>query len=378
MYGLAAALRVGVYALPFGYGPASKATIIAERLDALYPGRITWTFVSSGLGLELLSRSSVPARHVDAGDVHISEDVALFLGRELDAVVVVMHRPLTNRLAPQLPVFCVDSLSYMWKDDSFADFPGIRSVVRYYVQDLFGSFAQMQRTGVPNVVAVPPIIDVDATGNESNPVDTVFSLGGLLNPFGEDQETYVRGVARVITAISGPRPIVLTSGGALDRFAAVLGDLDARSLDHQHTVALFRSAQCVCTTPGLTTILELAALRTPMSPLPPENFSQLLNLRQLVSRYGDQLGQGWHVVAKAYGAIPNGLPERDGVTAVNALNSELLGSARSPHRLGKLLAAAAGEAQPLPTALVSPISGADVIATDIAKHLGLMHVAVRR
>jgi hypothetical protein len=378
MRGIAAALRVGVYALPFGYGPASKATVIAERLDALYPGRITWTFVSSGLGLELLSRSSVPARHVDAGSVHVAEDVALLLERELDALVVVMHRPLTNRLAPQLPVFCVDSLSYMWKEDSFADFPGIRSVARYYVQDLFGSFAQMQRTGVPNVVAVPPIIDVDATGNESDPVDTVFSLGGLLNPFSKDQEAYVCGIARVITAISGPRPIVLTSGGALDRFAAVLGDLDARSLDHQHAVAFFRGARRVCTTPGLTTILELAALRTPMSPLPPENYSQLLNLRQLLSRHGDQLGQGWRIIAKAYRAIPDGLPERDGVIAVNALNAELLGSARNAHRLGELLAAAAGEAQPLPTTLLSPISGADVIATDTAKFLGLMHVAVSR
>ncbi|MGC4889575.1 hypothetical protein [Micromonospora sp. DT227] len=364
-------LRLGLYALPFGYGPASKAVAVAQAVHRRFGDGVRWTFVSSGLGLELLRRTGLPARVVDTGSVHEAEQVGGELRPTLDAMIVVMHRPLAARLAPELPVFCVDSLAYMWRPDSFAGFPGIRSVRRYWVQDLFDSVEVMARTGVPNVRAVPPITDVGPEPADAGPADRagapwVASLGGLLNPYPGSQHVYLAQVLRLVADASAGPPVVLTSAGAIDRFGDLFAGVDARSLSHDAALALFRRAGAVLAPPGLTTILELAQLGRPMLPLPPENYSQVLNLRRLLRHHGTELGPAWRVLDDAYRPIGADLPEGDGVRAVHDLNERVLPDPAFGAALAEAWRHPDQRDRPLPAALRAPVSGAAVIAADLA------------
>ncbi|MEU1809764.1 hypothetical protein [Micromonospora aurantiaca (nom. illeg.)] len=368
-------LRLGLYALPFGYGPASKAVAVAEAVQRRLGDVVRWTFVSSGLGLELLRRTGLPARVVDTGSVHDAEQAGVDVRPSLDALIVVMHRPLAARLAPELPVFCVDSLAYMWRPDSFAGFPGIGAVRRYWVQDLFDSVEVMGRTGVPNVRAVPPITDVEPRPGGPDPAaepgaPTVASLGGLLNPYPGSQHVYLEHVLRLVSDASARPPVVLTSAGAIDRFADLFAGFDARSLSHDAALALFRGAAAVFAPPGLTTILELAQLGRPMLPLPPENYSQVLNLRRLLRHHGADLGPAWRVLDDAYAPIGSDLPEGDGVRAVHDLNERVLAGPAFGAALAEAWRHPGQRDTPLPAALRAPVSGATVIADDLAECLG--------
>ncbi|MBX6769614.1 MAG: hypothetical protein IRY90_21105, partial [Actinomadura rubrobrunea] len=50
---------IGLYALPFGFGPASKAVAVVQAVNERASRPVRWTFVSSGIGIELLRRSGL-------------------------------------------------------------------------------------------------------------------------------------------------------------------------------------------------------------------------------------------------------------------------------------------------------------------------------
>lgn len=362
-----AALRLGVYALPFGYGPASKAIAVAQALHAR--GVATdWIFISSGIGLDLMARSAVPATVVDARTLDVDEELARQLTTRLDGMIVVMHRPWANRLAPHLPVFCVDSLGFMWRPDAFEKFPGIQRVERYYAQDVFGASEALRATGLRQLTPVPPIVDLRRGSYDMGSTKTVFHLGGLLNPFPDDLTTaYVAGIAAIARRLDASA-LVLTSSAATQRFAGELAGLRAESLSHGQAISAFCHAGLVHTTPGLTCLLELAHLRVAAIPLPPENYSQLLNLRQMVTRFGASLPRVWHLLTQSYASIDGNLEERQGVEQVAELNARRLSASWFRHQYVAAASVVSPQDGFLPAALRADVNGADVIAADIGQY----------
>jgi hypothetical protein len=357
-------LRLGIYALPFGYGPASNAVTVAETLHSRHALDIDWTFVSSGIGLELLARSRIPATVLDTGGVDVDPVLAARLAGSLDGMIVLMHRSWADRLAPDLPVFFITALGYMCQPDAFTGFPGLRQLKRYYVQDIFGAHQRVMATGLAHVMPVAPIVDLAQADYDMAGARAVFHLGGVLNPFPAGAApAYPAGVAELIRVLGGPDALVLTSAGARERFAAALDGLRVESLSHQQAISAYRQAGAVYTSPGLTCLLELARLGRPVTPLPPENYSQLVNLRLIVAHFGASLPEVWHFLARAYADVGAEIPERLGVEQVAERNSQLLPSAR--FRREYLAAARSAPPGELQLGRRDGPSGAVAIAADV-------------
>jgi hypothetical protein len=358
-----------VYALPFGYGPASNAVSIVEALHARQSLDIEWTFISSGIGLELLARSSIPATLVDTGNVDVAESLAARLAGRLDGLIVLMHRALANRLAPDIPVFFVTALGYMCQPDAFAGYPGLRRLRRYYVQDIFGAFERVRATGLPAVMPVAPIVDVREAAYDMAGASAVFHLGGIMNPFPASAVSpYPAGIAVLIRSLAGANALVLTSTGARRRFAEAMTGLRLESLSHERAISAYRQAEAIYTSPGLTCLLEAARLRRPVIPLPPENYSQVINMRQLIAQFGPSLAEAWHFLARAYADVGTDIAERLGVEQVAEVNRRLLPAARFQRDYLEVASSATRAQSLLPAMLAARPSGAEEIAADIEQH----------
>lgn len=71
-------------------------------------------------------------------------------------------------------------------------------------------------------------------------------------------------------------------------------------------------------------MLEMAEARVKTAPLPPQNYSQALNVRNMVHHHGQQLHEIWHFLAHEYEDIRPDMPEKEGVEKITALNLEKL------------------------------------------------------
>lgn len=361
--------NIGLYALPFGFGPASKAVAVAQALNERASRPLRWTFVSSGIGLELLRRAGLEGKWCDTVKIDADEALAEQLGRELDAMIVVMHRQWAHLLAPRLPVFCVDSLAHMWHPDSFEKFDGLRQVARYYVQDLFGASEAMSRTGVPNVVPVRPIM-AKSTGRGTRwPGRPIVHLGGLLTPFTDERvDVYVAGIVALMRRLA-PDAVLLTSEEATRRFASLLEGVEHHSPGPSDAIEAFTAAPLVYSSPGITGLVEMCSTRARMVPLPPANYSQVLTIRRFVRAWRSKLSEPWAYLDDAYASVGDNLPEPEGVAQVVSLNARQLTLPEFQQGFVEAVGHARASDLTLPIEFCGPPLGADDIACDITVYL---------
>jgi len=356
---------IAVYALPLGYGPASKAATLVRALAAR--DAFEFIFLGGGVSLEFFRKEGLVGAYEQTAPLRIDEALARRLCARADAAVIVMHRAWAHRLAPHLPVFCIDSLGHLWEEGTLAAYPGITQVRRYYVQDLFGAFSTMARTGLSALRAVPPIIDT----TRARPADPalvgrrVVQLGGLVNPMHPTTgEVFATHLPRLLSRLGIDAPLILTSEEACRAYASSLAGLDVRSLPRAQALAVMRDAAALWTVTGLTTMLELSALRVPFIPLPPANRSQLRNLHEIRKLLGDDPPEIWRFLDAAYAGARQA-EERDGASAVSALNDRLLADQSFLDRYAALSAERASALTLLPSAMAGAADGAEEIARDM-------------
>ena len=363
-------LKIGIYAVPFGFGPVSKAMTIAKAIKRRSSAELT--FLGSGISKEFMCREKENGDvFIDTKEIDLREDVAENILSSLNGIIIVMHRPWASRLAPHMPVFCVDSLGHMWDDHYFENFPDIKHVRKYFIQNLFSSSIKVQRTEHPPIVAVQPIIDTERAPLSVFRPQYVFQLGGLLNPFGpQTTDAYVEGIAGVIKRWGNSKTLVLTSQEICACHKKTFGNASAVSLPHGETLTAMLSADFLFSAPGLTTLLEAAYLGVPMAPLPPENYSQVLNIRNLLSHYGNDLHDIWHFLNQEYKSIPDFSPEGKGVSMVAEFNKHQLTSTRFRESYMALANNACEQKSRLPKRLSQTSTGADLIAESVLIDLG--------
>ena len=360
---------IGLYALPFGFGPASKAIAVAQAVNDRPSRPVRWTFVSSGIGLELIRRSGLQGSWCDTHQLDADDALADQLARELDAMIVVMHRQWAHLLAPRLPVFYVDSLAHMWRPGAFDAFTGIQHIARYYVQDLFGASEAVSRMRVPNVVPVRPIMAKSAGRGTRWPGRPIFHLGGLLTPFTDERaDVYVAGVVNLMRMLA-PEAVLLTSAEAARRFAPLLDGVEHDSPGPADAIEAFTEAPVVYSSPGLTGLIEMCATRARMVPLPPANYSQVLTVCRLVRAWRSELSEPWAYLDDTYASVGDNLPEPEGVAQVMNLNARLLTSPQFQRGFVQVIGRALASDLTLPSEFCGPPLGADDIARDITAYL---------
>ncbi|MBC3840472.1 hydroxymethylcytosylglucuronate/cytosylglucuronate synthase [Streptacidiphilus sp. 4-A2] len=328
-------LRILVVGVDFGWGSAGKLSSILSALRAGTPAEITG--IGTRLGRPVFGEGLLNSwEECDVGDPADIRRVVRAVRPDVALVVLDPHAA-TALEAAGCPVVYVDSLPFLWTSHDPVPF----DVSVYCAQrtlPLPGPAAQVMAS-VANLRWVEPIVG-RAVGREHVGADArrghaLINVGGLHSPFsGPGDSSYldlVLSAALTALASSGITDVVIT--GNVDAAALSLPEGLPRPVvgpqPHHRFLTLLESAEVVLTSPGLTTILELAAMGRTAALLPPQNLSQVLNAELVAARCDPSFVVGW----------PQWMLARDTVArwhargedhAVERIQSRITGVARSP------------------------------------------------
>ncbi|MFE9454113.1 hydroxymethylcytosylglucuronate/cytosylglucuronate synthase [Streptomyces sp. NPDC006739] len=281
-------LRIIVSAVDFGWGSAGKLSSVLQALTSRAALEVIG--VGTELGRPVLAGHGITEwRRVDP-----RRDVAgvatLVAETAVDLAVVVLDPVLATTLqVAGCPVVYIDSLPFLWTEHD----PLPVDVALYCAQRTLPlpPAADRALARVKNLVWVAPIVpeaaqepvprsaaDPGADGGY-----TVVNLGGLHSPFTHaGDHSYQRLVLEAaLNALADldATHVVITGNVEPTSVPAPPARLtvETRSCPHAEFTQLLARAAGVLTSPGLTTILELAALGRNAVLLPPQNLSQVFN-----------------------------------------------------------------------------------------------------
>lgn len=358
---------IAIAAQSFGFGPASKAVAVARAaqtrgLDVLAFGNgVAYEFFHRN-GLSLAGDCVLDPSNPANRSVIETKLASCSLG------LVSLDPDWAGLFARRLPTFFIDSLGFMWNQRYFDEHPVLRGLAGYLCQDVFGAANRVRSRGLRNVHAVGAIIDV-GNADHVRPKPTaatsiVIHLGGMFNSFSPDPVgEYAAAIGTLLSGCVRPdQALLLTSDLARATFpqpAWMTGEFRT----HPDAIALYDSAHRIVGSPGLTTLLELAALGRGLVPLPPQNLSQALILHNMVTTVSG-LPRIWRFLADHY-QLPPEIAEEDGVRRVNALNRALLAGSEFNGIYRALFAEAIAAPEKDLVGLVSDFEGAEA-CLDIA------------
>jgi hypothetical protein len=343
-------IRVGILGESFGFGPASKALAIAKALSK-HPHVTVVPMSTLGVAADFLESNDLRVAHLKSHDLIHPEEVVLELG--LDAAIVNLDIHWASALARFLPTYFVDSLAFMWPD-SFFQSPFLKDLQCYFVQDAFNASDRLRDLNVPSLLPVGAIInlDTDATHPEFHNRHVVTIGGCQVNSLETDLTHYFSLIRQAVP----PGDRLWLAGEGANKY---MSDYEIRHVQHKVAISIFEHAIDVTISPGLTTVLELAALQVPCKPLPPQNYSQLHILRRLCEI---GLSDPWLKLCDDFSGLPEQLNEQAGLYLTNERISSLveLGSGRaySP----KLYSPAS-----LPATIVPDFDGAETVASVVVE-----------
>lgn len=275
--------KILIIAAPFGFGPSSKALILAKGLSPL--GSVTIQLDGDALGF--VEQFKAPDVALVPGQFsQVYGDGTALAG--FDLIVSINHAPALATLGGlgllDKTVF-LDSL-FQWRSSNFgnASPPGL---LAFLAQDYPGTEDTLDPGMAKRVLKTAPLLwPWKASTQEQRKQGLTLHLGGLTSPlagWGEISETVreVVGLAyaqarryrRSLTVVGNQRIKDLgMSGEGLN----VLG-----SVSPEQSIELFATSELVLTTPGIGAIYESLANETPVVMLPPMNSTQCHHFKVL-------------------------------------------------------------------------------------------------
>lgn len=282
-------LNIVVSPSSFGWGSVGKAVAILDCLD-----KMTGTLeinvyivgsndVSSQISLSLPGMRVIPSASTpDSGDVSlvINDPLAADrLGSDLDApVVYVDSLPYLRRLSGDVPRACDRYLAQRFGDEL----------------DPFSPLSDFDIEWIdPIILSQDEILPWLKPVPEENEV--VISVGGLQSPLTSGDDYLSAAVVPIVDA--------LISSGA--KVKGVVGNLSSDwcdklrpVVDHDAVIGsvsvydfarLISSGRLIFSSPGSTSLFQLASSNSPTVLLPPQNWSQFLNADIFRNTFGRQI-----------------------------------------------------------------------------------------
>jgi hypothetical protein len=300
--------KIAVIAEPFGFGPVSKAFSIVKRLNSY--NKYEFYFYGGSVADEFFKKEDIPIK-----EFNYSEQYDL-------AIIVLAPQFVSHFTSKKTPTFYFDSLGFLWNRPFIETFHHLNNLTAYFVQDVFNSYDNLYELLENKKILkrVGAIVDVEFNDKNNEHKKTVIQLGGLVNPVNKDAvKNYIQLIKPILEYFSKENTVILSSSEIktyLNR------EFNIKTAKHTEAISYYTNADTIITSPGLTTLLELNQLNKPFIPLPPQNFSQLLILRNLEK-----------CVAKEHRSLINYLlsyypmsifeTEEDGISYVNQINNSL-------------------------------------------------------
>lgn len=324
-----------IIAAPVGFGPASKAWLIAEEMRATHAVVISATFDSADFLQNTLSDDVTVQQGIFQEAFPDRKSLARF-----DAVISVNHTPALSHLAAlgyaKRTIF-VDSLTHWRAGTDDEEVPP--DLLAYLVQDYPPADGQPSGAVKPGRTVVAPIIWRDTKKRApAKRAGVLIHTGGMSAPAREDIP-----VRQAIACLFGPvlaetleRSDQITIMGNRHAAACIPGSEKARILaevNPARAAQLIADTKLLITTPGIGAVYEAMNCDTPILLLPPTNSTQMLHYRVLTS-----LGIAGTLDEAGYKDLARKLEEAEWQEYIQVLLSEFAtGSARLLAKLIPLL-----------------------------------------
>lgn len=278
--------NVLIIAAPFGFGPASKALLIADVLK----GDANITILTDGDAFAFVEKyrsdSTKGLKGIFSRLYPDEKSIGAF-----DFFVSVNNQPAVHHLArlgrAAQTVFHDSLLS--WRANGLGNnFP--TGLLAYLVQDYPGSKAFLGLCKAKHVALTAPLVWRKASGDESIVQGNwILHLGGMTSLLA-DWESILLPVLLIVSTVSDlaqrcGRTLTVIGGEYLRNLEiprlqgiGIRGDVSPTV-----SASLIASSELVLTTPGIGAIYEAMASATPFILLPPMNSTQLFHYQILSS-----------------------------------------------------------------------------------------------
>ncbi|MDC9593442.1 hypothetical protein [Xenorhabdus sp. IM139775] len=317
---------------PFCFGPISTTLNVVEKLkrrNKLMSGTqfiLLGTLTSSQLGQKSGLFDAV--YECDTTSVtELSRYSELISGASL---YISNTNPNSINFVSKLdtPIIYIDTLFWMW-DNLHVD---LHQTEKTFIQDFHGIERNIERfqDKLGNYQVIPPILhsSLQQYRVDEHPAEGVLiTLGGIDTVYADTTDFYYHFLAELLSIpyLQHETHITIAGGGKTivslaDMFAKTHPHIDIGCFARHDFLQKLHRARKVLANPGLTTFYECVALNKDVFFLPPQNYSQQLQLDVYLQRYyRHECGFLWQP-EYGYPAIPPYLPEKEGLALIKKCN----------------------------------------------------------
>lgn len=313
-------MKILCEAVSFGFGPVGKLIAIAELLSKDYE----LDFIGSGCSFDLAKKSIVFNNFYDIDTTSFNANIPTDIIDSYDIVISVINPVFGEQVLKRgKKLIVIDSLFYMWHTLH----PVWKNCDLLIIQSFYNENERLKKESLSNALIVGPIIS-DNIKSESNTLKNrlVLNFGGADYPYLSNSDIlpeFIKSIAIHLASINEFEEKTITIGSRFLKKLACLEEYDytIQSFSHHEFLTLINSSNVLMTVPGLTSTFEAFSLSIPTLFLPPMNYSQLLNLRNLKNNSVADYSINWHDLYKVPDEI---LEEKKGVSLVESFLTKSL------------------------------------------------------
>ncbi|MBD2791149.1 hypothetical protein [Xenorhabdus szentirmaii] len=232
------------------------------------------------------------------------------------------------------PIIYIDTLFWMW-DDFHVD---LHQTEKTFIQDFHGIEHNIERfqDKLGDYQVIPPILHSTLQQymmDDSPPEGVLITLGGIDTVYADTTDFYYHFLAELLAIpyLQQEPHITIAGGGKTivnlaEMFAQTHPHVDIGCFSRHEFLQKLHRARKVLANPGLTTFYECVTLNKDVFFLPPQNYSQQLQLDVYLQHYyGHEHGFLWQP-EYGYPDIPRYLPEKEGLALIKKCNDLFINS----------------------------------------------------
>ncbi|WP_416778133.1 hypothetical protein ACNFJN_08095 [Xenorhabdus budapestensis] len=239
-----------------------------------------------------------------------------------------------------IPIIYIDTLFWMW-DSLPVD---LRHIEKTFIQNFHGVEFKIAKfhSKLGNYQVVPPIIHSSVYQYMMDPSESdgiLITLGGIDTVYADTSDFYFHFLQDLLTISNlNQEPNITIAGGGntinklANLFAKTHPHIKISCLERQDFLQRLHHARKVLANPGLTTFYECTILNKDVFFLPPQNYSQQLQLEiYLKNYYSNEYGFLW---SREYGYpdIPADIPEKEGIRLIQECQNLFISNSKERQR----------------------------------------------
>ncbi|WP_448698230.1 hypothetical protein ACFGVR_15535 [Mucilaginibacter sp. AW1-3] len=312
---------------PFGFGPISSSIAIVRQVKLLKP-EIKCFFLGSGTSYQLATKSNV-FDEVGFCELLSEQSLAECYGQidPTNCIIIANTYPNGIRLAKQIgfKAIFVDTLFWMWKELPIH----LSDVEKYYIEDFYCTDIALDRFCVSDkFILMPPLIDIGVEARQVPHPFLLISFGGIDSNLYDFPIFYQKLIATVSANEKLKNYNIMICGGGKkfreNEFKVYeTSRVVIKCLEPYEYISYLKAADIVVASAGLHSFYENYFLRKNVMFLPPQSYSQYLQLKYIMENFEGVSATNFEQLGIKHSLREN-MPDEERISEVKRINKLMI------------------------------------------------------